>query len=116
MMSRRERDDAGRRDRLEAELRRALEKVGATERVIESVMSAGCRLDGVGASGVSRELESAGARLSAQVRELAAALDRLERGSYGDCASCGERIDAERLDLLPTAALCRGCAPVGGPG
>ncbi len=102
--------DRARREHLEAELRRALEKVGATERVIDSVMAAGCRLDGVGAMGVSEELASANARLSTRVREVAGALDRLDRGMYGHCARCEERIDAERLDLLPTTTLCRECA------
>jgi RNA polymerase-binding transcription factor DksA len=109
-MSQRERKQRELRARLEAELRLALEKAGASERVIDSVMAAGCRLDGVGAMGVSQELASANARLSARVREVVDALERLERRTYGHCASCGERIDAERLDLLPTTTLCRDCA------
>ncbi len=107
------REDRGRADRrvrLEAELRRALERAGAAEATIASVMGAGCRVDGVGAGAVSEELSHAGARLRARIAGLAAALDRLAAGSYGRCEACGEPIDAERLDLLPTATRCRVCA------
>ena len=41
--------------------------------------------------------------------EVEAALDRLERGVYGDCAGCGRAIPAERLDVLPMVALCMRC-------
>lgn len=98
------------RDRLERELRAVLQRAGATDGTIASVMEAGCRLDGVGAAGVSAELESASRRLNHRARELAGALDRLDRGECGRCATCGEPIDTERLDLLPTATRCRGCS------
>jgi RNA polymerase-binding transcription factor DksA len=41
---------------------------------------------------------------------------RLDSGSYGICASCGDIIAAERLAALPTAAECISCAraPHGG--
>lgn len=98
------------RARLEAELRRALQRAGANERAVASVMAAGCRLDGVGAGAVRRELAEADARLTRRVRETAAALDRLERGEYGRCEQCGAVIDPERLELLPGATRCRACA------
>lgn len=97
------------RDRLEKELRAILQRAGATERTIESVMDAGCRLDGVGAAGVSEELEIASHRLNERIRDVAGALDRLDQGSYGHCATCGAAIDRARLDLLPTTTRCRAC-------
>ena len=30
-------------------------------------------------------------------------------GSYGKCISCGENIDLERLEILPTAVQCMEC-------
>ena len=42
-------------------------------------------------------------------RELAgvdAALARIDAGTYGRCASCGEPINPERLESDPTARLC----------
>ncbi|NIP82018.1 MAG: hypothetical protein GWM90_23480, partial [Gemmatimonadetes bacterium] len=91
-------------------LRRAMEQAGATAGAIQSVMGAGCRLDGAGAAGVSRELAAADARLGERVRDLAAALDRLDRDEYGRCRSCGAPIASERLDVLPATPRCRSCA------
>ncbi|HHJ35314.1 MAG TPA: TraR/DksA family transcriptional regulator [Gammaproteobacteria bacterium] len=39
-----------------------------------------------------------------------AALARIEDGSYGRCASCGEKIPAARLAALPYATTCVSCA------
>lgn len=41
---------------------------------------------------------------------IRAALDRIEDGSYGICAKCGDDIADARLDAVPHAALCRKCA------
>ncbi len=38
------------------------------------------------------------------------ALRRCDEGSYGRCRSCGEPIDAKRLEVLPEADLCVKCA------
>jgi RNA polymerase-binding protein DksA len=38
-----------------------------------------------------------------------AALTRIDDGTYGRCASCGESIDAERLEALPWTMRCVGC-------
>ena len=43
-------------------------------------------------------------------RRLDAALDRLERGGFGECADCGERIPVRRLERDPAAPLCISCA------
>ncbi|MHB1501270.1 MAG: TraR/DksA family transcriptional regulator [Candidatus Dormibacteria bacterium] len=37
------------------------------------------------------------------------ALDRLDRGDYGICRSCGTDIDIERLKALPYATKCIPC-------
>jgi RNA polymerase-binding protein DksA len=37
------------------------------------------------------------------------ALDRLDRGDYGICRSCGKDIDIERLKALPYATKCIPC-------
>ena len=36
-------------------------------------------------------------------------LERIERGSYGECESCGEEIGWERLRARPVASLCIAC-------
>lgn len=96
--------------RLEAELRRTLQRLGATEETVASVMGAGCRLDGVGAAGLAPELADASERLRSRARALAAALDRAASGGYGVCEVCGEGIDDARLAVIPTTLRCRRCA------
>jgi RNA polymerase-binding protein DksA len=46
-----------------------------------------------------------------EVREIRAALARIEAGSYGTCARCGSEIAPARLKAQPTATLCIDCAP-----
>lgn len=48
------------------------------------------------------------------LREVSAALARLEAGEYGTCMRCGGPIAKARLQALPTAETCMDCA--GSPG
>jgi DnaK suppressor protein len=48
--------------------------------------------------------------------EVAAALDRLDSGSYGRCERCGAAIAAARLDSLPYTRYCVRCAEAVGAG
>jgi DnaK suppressor protein len=41
--------------------------------------------------------------------EIDAALERIEAGTYGICANCGEPIPAERLEAIPYTTLCIDC-------
>lgn len=49
-------------------------------------------------------------RVELQRKRIAAALQRIERGVFGDCARCGEPIAPARLEVDPAAPLCTGCA------
>jgi RNA polymerase-binding transcription factor DksA len=42
-------------------------------------------------------------RDSDELREVRAALERLDAGTYGLCLQCGKPIDPERLKAIPTA-------------
>ena len=42
--------------------------------------------------------------------DLAAALRRIEKGTYGECAECAEFIAVARLEADPVALLCIDCA------
>lgn len=46
----------------------------------------------------------------AEVAQVRAALRRLDAGTYGHCAKCGAVIGAARLDAMPSATTCVGCA------
>jgi RNA polymerase-binding transcription factor DksA len=44
------------------------------------------------------------------LQDIAAALDRMENGTYGQCELCGKEIDHERLKVLPYVHHCIACA------
>ena len=48
-------------------------------------------------------------RLADRITRLTDALARLDEGTYGECVSCGGRIEARRLVALPEAETCLGC-------
>ncbi len=45
----------------------------------------------------------------AEIRELAAARERMKHGAFGLCVDCGEAIDYARLGASPAAARCATC-------
>ena len=45
-----------------------------------------------------------------EIGQIDAALQRIAQGSYGVCANCGNDIAPRRLEALPTATQCIGCA------
>ena len=44
-----------------------------------------------------------------ELAQVAAALARIEAGTYGQCVDCGVEIPAERLQVAPAAARCITC-------
>jgi RNA polymerase-binding protein DksA len=44
-----------------------------------------------------------------QIHQVENALQRMEDGTYGRCAHCGERIPLRRLRVMPHAMLCVRC-------
>lgn len=42
--------------------------------------------------------------------QITAALDRVDAGTFGVCASCGRDIPEARLEARPSASLCVACA------
>ncbi|MFC1945649.1 TraR/DksA family transcriptional regulator [Chloroflexota bacterium] len=48
-------------------------------------------------------------RVRVQLTEVEHALDKLTKGTYGLCDSCGKQIDPARLEALPHASLCMDC-------
>jgi RNA polymerase-binding protein DksA len=44
-----------------------------------------------------------------ELREVEAALARMDDGTYGDCSRCGEEIGFPRLQAYPTAIRCIRC-------
>jgi RNA polymerase-binding protein DksA len=44
-----------------------------------------------------------------EIAEIQAALARIDEGTYGVCASCGEDVPLARLTAMPTARRCVPC-------
>jgi DnaK suppressor protein len=44
-----------------------------------------------------------------QRKNITAALQRLDEGSYGRCVECGKQLPEDRLDAKPDAARCLAC-------
>ena len=44
-----------------------------------------------------------------QLHDIDQALARLDADTYGKCIECGQNIQPERLEIMPSAALCIDC-------
>lgn len=45
-----------------------------------------------------------------EIAQIKQAIERIDRGEYGICQSCGEQISTERLKAVPYSNLCIKCA------
>ena len=43
------------------------------------------------------------------IRDIDAALERIDKGEYGVCMQCGEKIDPRRLEVRPFSRYCIEC-------
>lgn len=53
-----------------------------------------------------------GERESQMIADIDQALLRIQEGSYGTCARCGQPIDERRLEALPTARYDAACQAI----
>ena len=95
-------------------MREALENVAATgdasAEVVQLDQANVGRLSRMDALQAQAMAQASGQRRALQLREIDAALRRIDDGSYGDCERCEEPVDPRRLDADPTARLCIDCA------
>ena len=106
-------------DKIKRDLLRRQKQVEQQLQSIERedpVMAAGLAV-GASESGTDSWLAEAHGRLTTLKNDLkslsgkiAYSLTRLKRGTYGKCENCGKMIEAERLEVLPTATLCLSCS------
>lgn len=92
------------------ELRSTLANLKESARPVEldqSRLGRLSRMDAMQAQAVSAEAAS---RIELELQRTDAALDRIERGRFGDCAACKQPIDPARLESNPAAFLCIACA------
>jgi DnaK suppressor protein len=48
-------------------------------------------------------------RLRQDLASVDHALEKIQKGTYGNCDNCGKPIAPERLEALPQASLCMDC-------
>ncbi|MBU8906859.1 TraR/DksA C4-type zinc finger protein [Desertibacillus haloalkaliphilus] len=46
-----------------------------------------------------------------ELKAVTSALQRIDKGTYGRCVTCGKEIPVERLEALPTASHCKEHSP-----
>jgi len=65
------------------------------------------RMEAIQAKSISDAGKTRQGKRLASIRN---ALDSLDDGTYGSCASCGGEISPGRLEIRPESRLCVGCA------
>lgn len=58
----------------------------------------------------SEVVDALGNEARAEIRNISAALQRMDAGEYGICIECGTEIDHARIDAHPYAKKCIDCA------
>ncbi|HSH41084.1 MAG TPA: TraR/DksA family transcriptional regulator [Arenicellales bacterium] len=101
--------------RIEARKRLLLDEIrhvlarSSTEHLVDLIGGAGDSGD-VAAASVLRDITEAEIiRDVGEVRDIAAAEDRIAAGRFGLCTDCGAPIRYKRLDAYPTAKRCFAC-------
>jgi RNA polymerase-binding transcription factor DksA len=111
-------------DRYRKQLRSLLDRVRGTAAGLEEtvrtptggesaggISNAPIHLGDVGSEAYTQELNATLLENETYIRdESAAALERIDRGTYGKCENCGKDIIHERLDAIPYARHCTPCA------
>jgi DnaK suppressor protein len=66
--------------------------------------------DGAQSEEEQERIALVGAAETAELARVEGALARIDAGTYGMCAGCGEPIDPRRLEASPYAVQCASCA------
>ena len=97
------------KQRLQTDLQKTNEELERLTELIEEKQDSG--LDAVSAGFYTWEMNLARKeQVVNQLDILRKALDRIETGTYEYCAQCDQRINPERLEILPATTLCLNCA------
>ena len=54
-------------------------------------------------------IEALGSQELKRLRQIDAAITRIQQGKYGLCMKCGKKIPHERLEAIPYALMCIEC-------
>lgn len=92
------------------DLRHMSESAASARRPVELDQQSVGRLSRMDAMRVQAMEFEAERRRQERIKRIDAALQRIERGEYGECVRCGEAIDPKRLALDLTTPLCTECS------
>ena len=61
----------------------------------------------------SEVVDALGNEAREELKKISLALRRMDEGTYGTCADCGETIQPARIEAYPYASECIDCAKMG---
>ena len=96
--------------KLRDDLATAAETAHGSAAIVELDQAKVGRLSRMDAMQAQAMAQASGHRRDAALRHIAAALQRLDDGSYGICLECDEPINPKRLEFDPATPLCIACA------
>ena len=95
---------------LRAELEAVADSGEEASSVVELDQTKVGRLSRMDAMQAQAMAQASKERREQTLRQIDAALTRLDNGDYGHCQQCDEEINPKRLEFDPTTLLCIECA------
>lgn len=95
---------------LKAELESVAETGDESAAIVELDQTKVGRLSRMDAMQAQAMARASSQRRNVLLKEIDAALNRIDDGEYGLCQMCEEPINPKRLEIDPTARLCIECA------
>lgn len=95
---------------LRSELELQSQSGAKSANIVELDQSRVGRLSRMDAMQAQAMAKASAERCQHRLRLVAAALQRIDDGEYGDCAACDQPINPKRLEVDPTVKLCIECA------
>jgi DnaK suppressor protein len=83
------------------------EQASATVELDQSRVGRLSRMDAMQGQAMSQETQR---RRELELRQISAAMQRIDRGEYGYCIDCDEPIAEARLEVDPSTSRCIVCA------
>ena len=96
--------------KLRAELQAIAQSGDESAAVVELDQSKVGRLSRMDAMQAQAMAKASGERRQQMLRQIEAALKRIDDDAYGYCRECDEPINPKRLEFDPTVLLCIECA------
>lgn len=102
-------DLARTRAKLEARLSELAARAGAIEEDLRGPLEADWEEQAANLAD-DEPLAGVDSVLHDEISQIRRALLRIDKGSYGSCERCGADIGERRLEAIPPASVCIGCA------